>query len=118
MSTSLYSILVAMLTLMVLLPGQPAAADDELASVKGRGTLDGQPLAAGKIVFHLSDGQFAGAKIKKDGMLWRHSRRKADCPRLWAIPRLGSQKRKWPARVSRSVRTASGGAFESDKRRH
>jgi hypothetical protein len=67
MSPSRCPILVALLTLAAVLTfGQRAAADD-LASVKGTITVDGQPLPSGRILFHLGDGQFVGAKIKKDG---------------------------------------------------
>jgi hypothetical protein len=40
------------------------AAEEESASVKGTITLDGKPLAGGRIVFHLDNDQFVGAKIK------------------------------------------------------
>jgi hypothetical protein len=59
---------VAILTLTVLLGNsQRTSAGEELASVKGRVTLDGQPLPFGKVIFHLPDGQFVGSKIKADG---------------------------------------------------
>jgi hypothetical protein len=45
----------------------PAVGGEELASVKGTITFDGRPLTTGKIILHLSDGQFVGAKIKDDG---------------------------------------------------
>jgi hypothetical protein len=41
-----------------------SAADEELATVEGRVTYKGQPLAGGTITFHLKDDQFVGAKIK------------------------------------------------------
>jgi hypothetical protein len=68
MSTSRFAIVVAILTLTVL-PGtsQRTLAGEELASVKGKVTLDGQPLPFGKIIFHLPEGQFVGSKIKADG---------------------------------------------------
>jgi hypothetical protein len=68
MSASRCPILVALLTLAVVLTcGPRAAAADDLASVKGTITLDGKPLPSGRILFHLGDGQFIGAKIKDDG---------------------------------------------------
>jgi len=67
MSTSRCSILLAVLTVAALPPGQCATAGDELASAVGRVILDGKPLAGAKIFFHMSDGQFAGAKTKEDG---------------------------------------------------
>ena len=68
MSASRCPILVALLTLAVALTcGPRAAAADDLASVKGTITLDGKPLPSGRILFHLGDGQFIGAKIKDDG---------------------------------------------------
>ena len=68
MSASRCPILVALLTLAVVLTcGQRAAAADDLASVKGTVTVDGKPLPSGRILFHLGDGQFIGAKIKDDG---------------------------------------------------
>jgi hypothetical protein len=68
MSTSRCPILVALLTLAVVLTcGQRAAAADDLASVNGTITVDGKPLPSGRILFHLGDGQFVGAKIKEDG---------------------------------------------------
>ena len=40
----------------------PARAAD--GKVSGRITIDGKPLAAGRVFFHLDDGQFVGAKVK------------------------------------------------------
>jgi hypothetical protein len=61
-------------------------------------------------------------RVKKDGMLWRYrhqSRKKlSDCSGSGIPPRPGSVKRKWPYRVSGSVRAVSGGAFEANRRRH
>ena len=49
----------------VLVSGRPAsAADEELATVGGKVTYNGQPLTDGTITFHLPDGQFVGARIK------------------------------------------------------
>ena len=68
MSTTRFTMVVAILTLTVL-PGtsQRSLAGEELASVKGKLALDGKPLAFGKVIFHLTDGQFVGAKLKADG---------------------------------------------------
>ena len=59
-------------------------------------------------------------KVTKNGTLWRHQRRQREpsCPGSGQPPRAGSVKRKWPYRDYGSVRAVSGGAFESDKRRH
>src|SRR5580698_4403437 len=38
-----------------------SAAD---VKVSGKITLDGKPLAAGKVTFHLDNGQFIGSKVK------------------------------------------------------
>jgi hypothetical protein len=38
-----------------------------LASVQGTVTLDGKPLAVGRIIFHLAGGQFVGSRLKEDG---------------------------------------------------
>jgi hypothetical protein len=61
-------------------------------------------------------------KVKEDGTLQRHRRRPSkptDCPGSGIAPRTGSVKRKWPTTVrGRSVRAVSGGATESDRRRH
>jgi hypothetical protein len=59
-------------------------------------------------------------KVKKDGTLWRHQRRQREpcCPGSGQFPREGTVKRKWPQGGHGSVRAVSGGAFESDRRRH
>jgi hypothetical protein len=58
-------------------------------------------------------------KVRKDGTLWLHQRRKSTCGGALKLPREGSVKNKWPTGAAhRSVRTVSGGAFESDRRRH
>ena len=46
----------------VLLADRPAVAAD--GKVSGTITVQGKPLAAGRILFHLGDGQFVGAKVK------------------------------------------------------
>jgi hypothetical protein len=48
----------------VLLANHPAAADEGSCTVKGIVTLEGKPLASGRIFFHLKNDQFVGAKIK------------------------------------------------------
>jgi hypothetical protein len=48
----------------VLLASHPARADEGTSAVKGVVTLKGQPLAKGRIFFHLDQDQFVGAKIK------------------------------------------------------
>jgi hypothetical protein len=59
------SLAVAFLAMaVVLLGGHPVAAGERTATVKGIITLDGKPLAEGKIFFHLPDDQFVGARIK------------------------------------------------------
>jgi hypothetical protein len=62
-----YSIAVAVLAAMLLSPGQLVSAEENLASVKGRVTLDGKPLGRGRVIFHQSDGQFVGSKLGEDG---------------------------------------------------
>ena len=53
------------LSLIVLPCSLPRAfAGDETASVSGTITLDGAPLAGGRIIFHQDNDQFVGAKIK------------------------------------------------------
>ncbi len=47
---------------LVLLGGHPAFAGD--AKVSGMVTLKGKPLAAGRVIFHLDNDQFVGAKVK------------------------------------------------------
>jgi hypothetical protein len=49
---------------VVLLAGPPVAAGERTTTVKGIVTLDGKPLAEGKIFFHLPNDQFVGARIK------------------------------------------------------
>jgi hypothetical protein len=47
-----------------LLANHPAAADEASSTVKGTVTLEGKPLASGRIFFHLKNDQFVGGKIK------------------------------------------------------
>ena len=42
----------------------PAQADDKTGAVEGKVVFKGKPLADGKIIFHLDNGQFVGCKIK------------------------------------------------------
>jgi hypothetical protein len=44
-----------------MIAGSASAADSK---VSGRVTLEGKPLAAGKITFYLADGEFFGSKVK------------------------------------------------------
>lgn len=55
-----------LLALLVLIT-PPALRAEDLATIKGRISLDGKPLAGGKVTFHLPDGQFTGAVTKADG---------------------------------------------------
>ncbi len=61
-------------------------------------------------------------KVRKDGTLWRHRpaspKAISECPGSGTVPPSPTVKRKWPAGVKRSVQPVSGGAFESDRRRH
>ena len=59
------SILLALVALgVILLSDPPAAADEATATVKGIVTLKGKPVQKGRIIFHLANDQFVGAKIK------------------------------------------------------
>ena len=51
----------------LLYSGAPAVADDATAPVRGKITVDGKPLAAGRIFFLIDEDQFVGAKVK-DGV--------------------------------------------------
>lgn len=44
-----------------------ARGADDLATVQGKVTFKGAPLAGVKVTFHLGGGQFAGAKSAEDG---------------------------------------------------
>jgi hypothetical protein len=57
-------------------------------------------------------------KVKQDGTLWSHQRKGSTCKGSGMAPRPGSVKRKWPYKARGSVRTVSGGAMESNRRRH
>ena len=47
--------------------GPHATAGGKTSSVTGKITLDGKPIADGKIFFYVGDDQFVGAKTQKDG---------------------------------------------------
>jgi hypothetical protein len=49
----------------LLFTAHPAQADDKVGDVHGTVVFKGQPVADGKIVFHLDNGQFVGCRIKK-----------------------------------------------------
>lgn len=51
----------------LLYSGARAGDDDKTATVQGKITVDGKPLAAGKIFFFIGEDQFVGAKVK-DGV--------------------------------------------------
>jgi hypothetical protein len=51
----------------LLYSGARAGADEATAPVQGTITVDGKPLAAGKIFFFIGEDQFVGAKVK-DGV--------------------------------------------------
>ena len=59
-----HAVAVCAFSVAVLLAAPALAAEGKTS---GRITLDGKPLAAGKITLHRADGQFVGAKIK-DGL--------------------------------------------------
>jgi hypothetical protein len=68
MLASRYAVVGAGFTLLAfLVVGPRATAADPLSSAQGKVTLDGRPLPGGRILFHLDDDQFVGAKIKADG---------------------------------------------------
>lgn len=55
----------SLLTLAVaLLAVHPLEADEVVTPATGMITVNGQPLAAGKITFYLDDDQFVGSKVK------------------------------------------------------
>jgi hypothetical protein len=61
---SIRSVLIATITAcsLFLSPISSAMAADPKAS--GKITLDGKPLATGKVTYHLDNGQFIGSKVK------------------------------------------------------
>jgi hypothetical protein len=65
MRTLRFSMTLALVALAaVLLANHPAVADEGSSTVKGTVTLEGRPLASGRIFFHLKNDQFVGARIK------------------------------------------------------
>jgi hypothetical protein len=42
---------------------EPARADNKVGAVQGKVTVEGKPLAEGKIIFHLGNGQFVGSTV-------------------------------------------------------
>jgi hypothetical protein len=63
MVSSRFTLVLAVAACSVLLsyPARAAAADGK---VTGMITFKGKPLAAGKVIFHLENDQFVGAKVK------------------------------------------------------
>jgi hypothetical protein len=59
------TILVSVACLALLIATPVARAAD--GKISGRITVAGKPLEAGRIIFHLEDGEFVGAKVNKDG---------------------------------------------------
>jgi hypothetical protein len=59
--------LVLVLTACLALLSSTSHASAGDGKVSGIVTYKGKPLAAGKIVFHLKDGEFVGTKVKEDG---------------------------------------------------
>lgn len=57
-------VLAAGVIMCSLLAAPPAAPEPTDAPVKGIVTVAGQPLAEGRIFFHLDGGQFVGCKLK------------------------------------------------------
>lgn len=58
---------VVLLSAAALLGPGRLAADEELATVSGVVTLDGKPLDGVRVVFHIGDGEFVGAKTDENG---------------------------------------------------
>ena len=44
-----------------------SAGEEMLSSAEGKITLNGRPLSKAKIIFHVGDGQFVGARVNQDG---------------------------------------------------
>jgi hypothetical protein len=61
-----FPLVVALAFCSLLILVSPSAAISD-GGVSGTITMDGQPVAGGKIAFHREDGQFVGTKFK-DGM--------------------------------------------------
>ncbi len=58
---SVFVVVVSLCGLLVVAAPSVATANGEST---GMITLDGKPLAAGRVTFHRDDGQFVGAKVK------------------------------------------------------
>ena len=56
----------ALIALVLVASSCPAltAPREVMVTVKGKVTVNGQPLASGRIFFHFDDDQFVGAKVK------------------------------------------------------
>jgi hypothetical protein len=57
-------VLAAVTTACSLLLVSPSAVHAADGKVTGKVTVAGKPLASGRIIFHLDDGQFVGSKVK------------------------------------------------------
>jgi hypothetical protein len=67
MPASRLSVLLVALAAAPLHADTPAGEEGKRASVTGTVTLDGKPLAGARVIFHLGDDQFVGAKTGDDG---------------------------------------------------
>jgi hypothetical protein len=67
MPASRLSPLLVALAVAPLHADTPAGADEKLASVSGTVVLDGKPLVGARVLFHLGDDQFVGAKTQAGG---------------------------------------------------
>jgi hypothetical protein len=56
-----FAAVVTACSLLVLSPSSVLAAD---GNVTGKVVVAGKPLASGRIIFHLDNGQFVGSKVK------------------------------------------------------
>jgi hypothetical protein len=65
-STSI-QFLASTVVVFVALACAARAADPETGTVEGKVTLNGKPLAKGKVIFHLKDGNAITADLKDDG---------------------------------------------------
>jgi hypothetical protein len=60
-------LLSATFTVLVALIGSARAADPETGSLEGKVTLNGKPLAKGKVIFHPKEGNAITAELSDDG---------------------------------------------------
>jgi hypothetical protein len=58
---------IALLVASALLDPGRLAADEDLATVSGVVTLNGKPVAGARVILHVGDGQFVGARTDEDG---------------------------------------------------